>query len=67
MTPGTQGGLAVLRDFLQHRLPRYHDQRNIPEKNHLSHLSPYFHFGHLAPQRAVLAGIIYFFKFFIYS
>ena len=37
------------------RLAKYADKRNDPGvPNALSNLSPYFHFGHLAPQRAAL-------------
>ena len=32
----------------------YDDGRNDPTKNHLSNLSPFFHYGHIAPQRVAL-------------
>ena len=37
------------------RLKTYGTERNDPNKNALSHLSPYLHFGQLGAQAAVLA------------
>lgn len=42
------GGDAVLR-FLEHRLPRYATERNQPEGDAPSGLSPYLHHGHVSP------------------
>lgn len=36
------------------RLGKYSEKRNDPTVDALSNLSPYFHFGHLAPQRAAV-------------
>lgn len=36
------------------RLSRYESLRNKPSENALSGMSPYFHFGQMAPQRAAL-------------
>lgn len=36
------------------RLAKYAEKRNDPTVDALSNLSPYFHFGHLAPQRAAV-------------
>jgi deoxyribodipyrimidine photo-lyase len=48
----TQGGSAaaakVLKEFLQHRLARYKDERSQPEQEVASGVSPYLHFGHLS-------------------
>ncbi|XP_028650777.1 CPD photolyase isoform X1 [Erpetoichthys calabaricus] len=52
--PGTLGGLAVLESFISERLKIYSSDRNDPNKEALSNLSPWFHFGQLAVQRAVL-------------
>lgn len=38
----------VLKRFLQHRLPRYHLDRNQPEHEAASGLSSYLHFGHIS-------------------
>ena len=35
-------------------LKDYHFRRNNPTLNALSHLSPYFHFGHISPQRVAI-------------
>jgi deoxyribodipyrimidine photo-lyase len=35
-------------------LKDYHLRRNNPTLNALSHLSPYFHFGHISPQRVAI-------------
>jgi deoxyribodipyrimidine photo-lyase len=51
-TPGRHGGSGaarrVLRQFLQDRLPRYLEDRNQPEVEGTSGLSPYLHFGHIS-------------------
>ncbi|CAL8078193.1 unnamed protein product [Calicophoron daubneyi] len=52
--PGTKGGFSVLQKFINQRLRCYDAHRNDPTKLALSDLSPWFHFGHLAPQRALL-------------
>ncbi len=47
----TEGGAAAaerrLESFLEHRLARYADDRNAPDDDATSGLSPYLHFGHL--------------------
>jgi len=52
--PGEQAGKEMLSSFLNHRIIHYDEHRNDPNKKALSDLSPYFHFGNLAPQRAIL-------------
>jgi deoxyribodipyrimidine photo-lyase len=54
LTPGTTAGLDRLELFLTEGIG-YHERRNDPTLNALSHLSPYFHFGQIAPQRAAFA------------
>lgn len=51
---GYQNAAGVLESFINQRLSIYATQRNDPTVNALSNLSPFFHFGQLAPQRAVL-------------
>ncbi len=46
---GTSEAVRMLRDFLQHKLRGYGTQRNKPEIDHTSRLSPYLHFGHISP------------------
>ncbi|ELT97477.1 hypothetical protein CAPTEDRAFT_152478 [Capitella teleta] len=53
-TPGTTAGLKNLESFIQKRLGNFDADRNNPNKNALSNMSPWFHFGHVAPQRAML-------------
>ncbi len=48
---GAAAGQAKLKDFLKHKLPIYASDRNQPEKDATSGLSPYLHFGHIAVQR----------------
>jgi deoxyribodipyrimidine photo-lyase len=54
LQPGAIAAWRTLRDFLENRLASYHSLRNDPAKNCQSNLSPYLHFGQLAPQRAAL-------------
>lgn len=49
--PGYAAGMTRLRDFLANRLDRYPQERNDPNMDALSGLSPYLHFGQIAPQR----------------
>ena len=44
-----------LRDFIKHKLAAYPKQRNHPEIEGTSHLSPYLHFGHIGPKTVALA------------
>jgi deoxyribodipyrimidine photo-lyase len=53
LTPGPAAGRARLDAFVS-KIELYAD-RNDPTKPGQSNLSPYFHFGQLAPQRAALA------------
>ncbi len=52
--PGESAGRLALRDFLENRLPLYDSARNDPTRQGQSGLSPYLHFGHIAPQRVAL-------------
>lgn len=52
--PGEQAAQKALDFFVQSRLTGYDEGRNDPAGNGQSDLSPYFHFGQLAPQRAAL-------------
>jgi deoxyribodipyrimidine photo-lyase len=54
LQPGETAARRALHDFLEHRLPSYNELRNDPTKSGQSNLSPYLHFGQLAPQRAAL-------------
>lgn len=52
--PGTLSAYRMLFEFLTQRLKNYADDRNDPLKHGLSCLSPYYHFGQLSVQRAIL-------------
>ena len=52
---GTSQGLATLRRFVRRRLSGYASQRNHPELDATSRLSPYLHFGHLGPHTVAMA------------
>jgi deoxyribodipyrimidine photo-lyase len=54
LTPGKRAAFAQLEDFLEHQLPSYQERRNDPTQGGQSDLSPYLHFGQLAPQRVAL-------------
>ncbi len=45
---GERAAVRALRRFLEHRLPRYAEDRNQPEEDVTSGLSPYLHFGHIS-------------------
>lgn len=55
IVPGEAAALRCLEGFLAERLARYPEERNDPARDALSGLSPYLHFGQIAPQRAALA------------
>ncbi|KAI1284943.1 Deoxyribodipyrimidine photo-lyase [Halotydeus destructor] len=58
-SPGTNAGLKVLQEFCEKRIKAYSTQRNDPNKDALSMLSPWFHYGQISVQRAVLCANLY--------
>ncbi|MBE0571235.1 MAG: deoxyribodipyrimidine photo-lyase [Ignavibacteriaceae bacterium] len=52
--PGETAAANALKDFLENRFERYADDRNDPNKNAISNLSPYLHFGQISAQRVAL-------------
>ena len=50
--PGPAAGRKLLGEFLENRLEGYALDRNDPNRDGVSGLSPYLHFGQVAPQRA---------------
>lgn len=52
--PGFRAARDVLKYFVQHKLDGYSLRRNDPNKDGLSHMSPYMHYGQIAPQRVAL-------------
>ena len=51
--PGEKKAMELL-ERLKTSLDGYHSDRNDPTINKLSNLSPYFHHGHISPQRVAL-------------
>jgi len=52
---GTSEALRLLNEFIDQKLNSYGTQRNKPEVDHTSRLSPYLHFGHISPTTVALA------------
>ncbi len=52
---GSREGLRLLQQFIKYKLPGYATGRNHPELDETSRLSPYLHFGHIAPLTVALA------------
>lgn len=52
--PGEKKAMSTLNEFIDFRLSGYDKNRNDPNKNFQSGLSPYIHFGHISPQRIAL-------------
>ena len=48
-TGGTDQAKMHLQRFLKDKLDHFHDLRNNPTLDYLSHLSPYLHFGQISP------------------
>ncbi|MDZ7793126.1 MAG: deoxyribodipyrimidine photo-lyase [Spirochaetia bacterium] len=46
---GTTAALRRLEEFLAGKIDQFHELRNDPSRNYLSHLSPYLHFGQISP------------------
>lgn len=54
MTPGAAAAQKQLMHFIADILPNYAQLRNDPNAAQQSGLSPYLHYGHIAPQRVAL-------------
>jgi deoxyribodipyrimidine photo-lyase len=52
--PGERAAARSLETFLEKRFTKYSEERNDPNKNALSNLSPYLHFGQISAQRIAL-------------
>jgi deoxyribodipyrimidine photo-lyase len=55
IVPGAEAAAATLASFIAQRLKIFAADRNDPNKNALSGLSPYLHFGQIGAQRCALA------------
>jgi deoxyribodipyrimidine photo-lyase len=54
LNPGEQAARKHLKQFLTKKLTHYERDRNDPNRDGQSDLSPYLHFGQIAPQRVAL-------------
>ena len=54
LLPGETAAAGAMADFLGRKLNRYDTDRNFPDRNGQSGLSPYLHFGQLSAQRLSL-------------
>jgi deoxyribodipyrimidine photo-lyase len=54
ITPGEDQARGVLKLFVEEKLRNYNKERNDPNLNSVSDLSPYLHFGQISSQRVVL-------------
>lgn len=52
--PGSNQAVRMMHDFINKRLDRYAEDRNNPNLEGTSRLSPYLHFGQLSAQRLAL-------------
>ncbi|XP_062595077.1 deoxyribodipyrimidine photo-lyase-like, partial [Saccostrea cucullata] len=52
--PGSTAGLNMLESFCKERLKYFGSERNNPNKNALSNLSPWVKFGQISVQRCIL-------------
>jgi deoxyribodipyrimidine photo-lyase len=55
IVPGADAAAATLSSFIAQRLKHFAADRNDPNKNALSGLSPYLHFGQIGAQRCAIA------------
>ena len=53
---GTKEAMRLLSEFVESKLRRYAKDRNHPELDGTSRLSPYLHFGHISPLTIALAA-----------
>lgn len=54
LIPGENAAINILQKFIRYKLNNYAIDRNDPNKNGLSNISPYLHFGHISAQRIAL-------------
>jgi deoxyribodipyrimidine photo-lyase len=54
-TGGSKAARLMVNRFVKHRLNGYANNRNHPEVDGTSRLSPYLHFGHIGPHTVALA------------
>ena len=52
ITPGSRAAKKAMKYFIKNNFAGYAENRNDPNNSGQSDLSPYLHYGHIAPQRA---------------
>lgn len=52
--PGYKAGMQYLQNFTEQGLHGYNEKRNDPNQDAQSNLSPWLHYGQIAPQRVAL-------------
>lgn len=52
---GENAAHRAMQNFISNKFANFGPERNFPTHDAQSNLSPYFHFGHIAPQRVALA------------
>ena len=52
--PGYKAGIKCLESFIQNRIKLYETDRNDPNQNALSNMSPWTHFGQVSSQRCAV-------------
>lgn len=57
ITPGEKAAQIHMKHFIETKLIEYADKRNDPTEQGQSDLSPYMHYGHIAPQRVALSVV----------
>ena len=53
LEPGEKAAKKILSTFLTNKISKYDSDKNDPNKDVLSNLSPYLHFGQISSQRVV--------------
>lgn len=54
LKPGEKAGIKQLHEFLSQPIEKYTSQRNDPNRDVLTNLSPYLHYGQISSQRVAL-------------
>lgn len=60
LKPGESNAREMMELFITNKLANYAENRNDPNKDETSNLSPYFHFGQLSAQRVAMEIITHF-------
>ncbi|PID61833.1 MAG: deoxyribodipyrimidine photolyase [Ignavibacteriae bacterium] len=53
-TSGEDAAFRTIKHFIEQKFDKYSEERNNPNKNAISNISPYLHFGQISAQRIAL-------------